>query len=99
DLRLDDVTIGWVPGTDAVDGVTLDLPPGARVGITGPSGSGKSTLAAALLKLLPVTRGEYRIDGTPAADLTGDDVRRVVGLLDDDPYLFGSTLVENVRLA
>ena len=67
--------------------------------VTGPSGSGKSTLGLALLKLLPVTAGVHELSGTPVVSLTGDDVRRVVGLLDDDPYLFGSTLLENVRLA
>lgn len=98
-VTLTDVSLGWTPQVHVVTGLDLELAPGRRIGITGPSGSGKSTLALALLKLLPVHSGRHDLGSTPVADLTGDDVRRVVGLLDDDPYLFGSTVVENVRLA
>ncbi|KRF11420.1 hypothetical protein ASG90_16855 [Nocardioides sp. Soil797] len=98
-ITLSGATIGWTPDAAVVTGLDLDLTPGRRIGITGPSGSGKSTLALTLLKLLPVHAGRHDLGRTPVTDLDGDDVRRVVGLLDDDPYLFGSTLVENVRLA
>jgi ATP-binding cassette, subfamily C, bacterial CydCD len=67
--------------------------------VVGPSGCGKSTLAAVLVRFLAPTGGTHRIGTTNVADLAADDVRRVTGLLDDDPYLFSSTLAENVRLA
>ncbi|QIX27025.1 thiol reductant ABC exporter subunit CydD [Nocardioides sp. JQ2195] len=98
-ISVRNASLGWRPDEEVLQGLDLDLPPGRRIGITGPSGSGKSTLALALLKLLPVRAGHHDLGSIPVADLDGDDVRRVVGLLDDDPYLFGSTLVENVRLA
>ncbi|MDN5896410.1 MAG: thiol reductant ABC exporter subunit CydC, partial [Nocardioides sp.] len=98
-LRLTNATSSWTGDRRDLDAISLELAPGRHVGVIGPSGSGKSTLAAVLLKLLPLTEGDYRINETDVADLAADDVRRVVGLLDDDPYLFGSTLVENVRLA
>ncbi|QDH10980.1 ATP-binding cassette domain-containing protein [Nocardioides dongxiaopingii] len=65
----------------------------------GPSGSGKSTLAAVLVRFLAPTSGRHLVGGADVAGLRADDVRRRVGLLDDDPYLFATTLAENVRLA
>ena len=66
--------------------------------MVGPSGSGKSTLAAVLMRFLdPVA--EVRIAGRPTTSLMLDDVRRCVGLVDDDPHRFASTVFENVRLA
>jgi len=78
---------------------TFDLRPGDRVGVVGPSGSGKSTLAAVLLRFLDPAEGEVRLGGTPTRDLAADDVRRRVGLVDDDPHVFATTVVENIRLA
>lgn len=96
DLRLDGVRARW-PGGPSVGPLDLALAPGRSVAVVGPSGSGKSTLAAVLVRFLAPSAGTYALGGATA--LRGDDVRRVVGLLDDDPYLFASTLAENVRLA
>ncbi|WP_128975987.1 thiol reductant ABC exporter subunit CydD [Streptomyces roseicoloratus] len=78
-------------------GLTLEA--GRRVAVVGASGSGKTTLAQVLLRFLDAESGTYRIGGTPAADLDGDDVRRLVGLCAQDAHLFDSTLRENLRLA
>jgi ATP-binding cassette subfamily C protein CydCD len=97
-VALDRVRAAW-EADEVVGPVSLDLSPGRRVGVVGPSGCGKSTLAAVLVRFLAPTGGTHRIGTTNVADLAADDVRRVTGLLDDDPYLFSSTLAENVRLA
>lgn len=86
------------------DGQSVELPdlhvePGARIGIVGPSGSGKSTLAALLLRFLDPDTGTITLGGRSTRDLDPQDVRKIVGLVDDDPHVFASSLVENVRLA
>src|SRR5690606_7024607 len=96
--QLHDVSAGW-GAEPVVRGLRLDLGVRARVGLVGPSGSGKSTVAALLLRFLDPDEGEVRWDGTSARLLDPDDIRSRVGLVDDDPYVFGSSLVENVRLA
>ncbi|WP_181311231.1 thiol reductant ABC exporter subunit CydD [Nocardioides campestrisoli] len=95
---LDRVGAGWGE-SDVVTDLSLDLEPGRRVGLVGPSGTGKSTVAALLLRFLDPTAGEVRWEGVAARRLSPDDVRARVGLVDDDPYVFGTTVAENVRLA
>lgn len=98
DLALRGVSAGWDDRT-ALAPVDLDLPAGRHVGVIGPSGSGKSTLAAVLVRHLDVRSGAYTLGGTDVGDLRVDDVRARVAFVDDEPYLFGSSVAENIRLA
>jgi ABC-type multidrug transport system fused ATPase/permease subunit len=66
--------------------------------VVGPSGAGKSTLAAVLVGFLPVQAGSITVSGVPAEQLSGDDQRRVVGLVGQDAYLFDTTVGENLRV-
>ncbi|WP_110240131.1 thiol reductant ABC exporter subunit CydD [Nocardioides gilvus] len=95
---LDSVDAGW-GATPAFTGLDLDLPAGGRVALVGPSGCGKSTVAALLMRFLDPMGGAVRWDGQEARTLAADRIRERVGLVDDDPYVFASTVVENVRLA
>ncbi|MFE6774805.1 thiol reductant ABC exporter subunit CydD [Streptomyces sp. NPDC057702] len=83
----------------AVDGFDLELVAGRRVAVVGPSGSGKTTLAQVLLRFLDAEAGTYTLAGVDAAGLSGDAVRRLVGLCAQDAHLFDSSLRENLRLA
>ncbi|MGN0064042.1 MAG: thiol reductant ABC exporter subunit CydD [Nocardioides sp.] len=98
DLRLRGVSAAWDEEVSLAP-VDLDLAPGDRVGVVGPSGCGKSTLAAVLMRYLDPASGEYLHGGTDARQLGIDDLRSRVGLVDDDPHVFASTVAENVRLA
>lgn len=80
-------------------GVDFDLPAGAKVAVVGASGAGKSTLAAALLKFVAPAGGRVTLGGVDLAELTGEQVRRVVGICAQDAHVFDSTVAENVRLA
>ncbi len=86
-------------GSTVLEDLSLDLPPGSRLGVVGPSGCGKSTLAGLLLRFLDPVRGAVAVDGTDVRSATLADVRGTVGLVDDDPHVFSSTVLENVRLA
>ena len=85
-------------GRAALRGVDLHLSPGRRVALVGPSGAGKSTLADVLVRFLPADAGDATLDGVPMERLAADDVRRVVGLVEQNPYLFDTTLAENLRV-
>ncbi len=98
DLAVERVHAGWGEETVLRD-VDLGLPAGSRVAVVGPSGSGKSTLVALLLRFLDPQRGSVALDGRRLDRLALSDVRARIGLVDDDPHVFASTLRENLRLA
>ncbi|HZM57411.1 MAG TPA: thiol reductant ABC exporter subunit CydC [Acidimicrobiales bacterium] len=79
-------------------GIDLSLPPGKRIAIVGPSGAGKSTLASVLLGFLPIEAGSVRLNGTSTAQLSGDDLRGLVGLVGQDAHLFDTSVAENLRI-
>lgn len=97
-LDLSAVSAGW-GDSPALEGVSLTVPPGSRVGVVGESGSGKSTLAALLLRFLDPSRGTVELGGARLPSLALDDVRQAVGLVDDDPHVFATSVAENIRLA
>ncbi len=97
-----DVRSVWAgyPGavSPALRGVNLSLPHGRRVAVVGPSGAGKSTLAAVLVGFLPCRAGSITLSGVPTEQLSGDDLRTVVGLVGQDAYLFDTTVADNLRV-
>ncbi len=92
-----DVTCAY-DGASTLRG-TWDLGPGDVAVVEGPSGSGKTTAARLLAKLLDPVAGRVTIDGVDYGELRGDQVRTRVGFVDDEPYVFATTLAGNLRVA
>lgn len=83
----------------ALDEVDLDLPAGRRIAVVGPSGAGKSTLVDVLLRLREPTGGQVLLGGTDVRELGQDEVRRAVSGCRQEPWLFATTLHDNLLLA
>ncbi|MEO8715183.1 MAG: ATP-binding cassette domain-containing protein, partial [Acetobacteraceae bacterium] len=99
-LRFEAVRFRWRPDHPLVfDGLTLEVPPGARVAMLGPSGAGKSTLAALALKLAAPEAGQVSLGGTDIAALAAADVRARIGWLGQATHLFDDTIRANLLLA
>ncbi|UXW85383.1 thiol reductant ABC exporter subunit CydD [Microbacterium azadirachtae] len=98
-LRLRGVTASW-PGaaTPALRDLDLDVAPGERILVTGSSGAGKSTLAAVLVGFLR-SGGSYRIGEDDAGRVSGPELRRHVGLCEQDPMLFDEDIRQNLLFA
>jgi ABC-type bacteriocin/lantibiotic exporter with double-glycine peptidase domain len=79
--------------------VSLEVPQGAFIAITGPVGSGKSTIARALVGLYPLESGRVLLDGTPLMNFTPAERAQRLGYLPQDGYLFSGSVRDNILLS
>lgn len=99
-LRFEGVHFSWEMGRPKVfNGLTLDIPAGARVALLGPSGIGKSTLAALALRLAVPNAGRILLGGIDIATLAATDLRSRIGWLSQATHLFDDTIRANLLLA
>jgi ABC-type multidrug transport system fused ATPase/permease subunit len=85
--------------TGVLDRVSLDVPAGALIAITGPVGCGKSALARVLLGLYPLSGGQVLLDGVPLDGLSAAERAARIGYLPQNPFLFSGTVRDNVLLS
>ncbi len=95
-ITFERVSFAYVPGLRVIDDVSFHVLPGSIVGVVGPSGSGKTTLARLMAALYPVQDGVVRFDGVPARDIDLVHLRRSIGVVMQETFLFRGTVRENV---
>ena len=96
-VEYDDVSFAY-PGTDeaVLEDIDLDVEPGETVGLVGETGAGKSTLLKLLQAYYDPDEGSVRVDGTDVRDLSRASLRRAIGYVAQDPFLFNGTIRENI---
>ena len=97
DVDVEDVTFAYGDKTDVLHHVTLHIPAGETVALVGPSGGGKSTLCQLLPRFYDVDSGSISIDGHDVRKLTQGSLRRSIGIVQQDVFLFADTIRENIR--
>jgi len=98
-IELDDVTFGYDPAVTILDQVSLSLTAGESIAVVGPTGAGKSTIAKLITRFYDPQQGSVMIDGHDLRGVTIESLRRQLGVVPQEPFLFAGTVRDNVSFA
>jgi ATP-binding cassette, subfamily B, bacterial len=96
DVRFEGVRFEYSPGRPILRDVDLDVPAGRTVALIGHTGSGKTTLTSLVPRFYDVTAGRVTIDGYDVRTITLSSLRKAIGAISQDPFLFSATVRENI---
>lgn len=100
-IRFDQVTFRYHPESDSntLENISFEVQPGQTVALVGRSGSGKTTISKLVLGLYPPTEGRILIDGYDVTHVSLQSLRQQIGVVDQDTFLFGGTIRENISIS
>ncbi len=96
-VRFEDVTFGYDPEQPVLTGINLEAKPGETIALVGPTGAGKTSIVNLLMRFYDVQEGRITIDGQDLRDVQIQTLRRQVGMVLQDSFLFSGTILENIR--
>ena len=96
-IEIQDVTFSYIPGKPVLKHATITAKKGEQVAIVGPTGAGKTTIISLLTRFYDKDSGQILIDGKPIESITRNSLRRTVGMVLQDTYLFSESVRENIR--
>ena len=97
DIAFEDVSFSYGDGTEVLDHVSLHIAPGETVALVGESGGGKTTMCHLIPRFYDVSGGRVTVDGNDVRDLTQESLRKNIGIIQQDVFLFAGTVMENIR--
>ena len=97
EIRFKGVGFGYTPGAEVLHNINLTVHPGETVAIVGRTGAGKSSLANLMTRFYEVDQGQVTIDGYDVNSVTQQSLRRQIGVVTQDPFLFSGTIEDNIR--
>src|SRR5699024_11027238 len=98
DVLFDGVSFAYDGTNDVLKNITFSVKQGDTVAFVGHTGSGKSTIMNLLLRFYDPRRGDIYIDGYPIKKLSRQQVRRHIGIVLQDPFIFSGTIISNVTM-
>ncbi|MCL6430369.1 MAG: ABC transporter ATP-binding protein/permease [Anaerolineae bacterium] len=96
-VELRDVWLSYRGAEPALRGINLTIEPGQVVALVGPTGAGKTSIASVVARFYDVTRGAVLIDGYDVRQLQQRSLRRYMGIVPQDPFLFSASIADNIR--
>ena len=97
EIELKDVVFGYKQEKDVLHGISLKIHAGRTLAVVGHSGGGKSTLCQLIPRFYDVEKGSILIDGIDVRDVTKSSLRKSIGIVQQDVFLFADTVYENIR--
>jgi ATP-binding cassette subfamily B protein len=97
-VLFENVSFGYDPERPVLESVDLDIPAGRTIALIGPTGSGKTTLAALVPRFYDTTAGRVLVDGIDVRELLRRSLRREIGVISQDPFLFSASIRDNIAL-
>jgi len=97
EVEFDHVSAAYKEGEEVLHDISFHAKPGETVAIVGPTGAGKTTIINLIPRFYDVTSGAVRIDGIDVRDVTHDSLRRQIGIVLQDTFLFSDTVLNNIR--
>ncbi|RUA06454.1 MAG: ABC transporter ATP-binding protein [Fusobacteria bacterium] len=97
-IKFKDVSFSYDDGEKVLENFNLEIKEGEKVALVGPSGAGKSTICSLLPRFYDVTSGSIEIDGINVKEITQNSLRKNIGIVQQDVYLFHGTIEENIEL-
>ncbi len=95
-LRFENVRFGYETSPGVLNGIDLEIPAGTKCALVGPSGGGKTTICSLIPRFYDPTSGRVTIDGMDTREATLASLRANIGIVQQDVYLFGGTIRENI---
>jgi ATP-binding cassette, subfamily B, multidrug efflux pump len=95
-VEFENVSFSYSPDKPLIEDLSLKVQPGQTVAIVGPTGAGKTTLVNLLMRFYDVTGGRITLDGADTAAMSREELRRNIGMVLQDTWLFGGTIAENI---
>lgn len=99
EIELRNVSFAYEPGHPIIKNVSFRVDAGQMFGIVGKTGAGKSTIINLIARLYDVTEGEILIDHTPIKEIAISDLRKHIGIVSQESYIFAGTVADNIRYA
>jgi len=96
-VEFENVSFGYEPGVPVLEDLNLVAEPGQTIALVGPTGVGKTTMINLLARFYDVWAGSIKIDGIDIRDVQQDSLRRQLGIVLQEPFLFSDTIMENIR--
>ena len=96
-ISFEDVSFSYNDGTEVLDHIDLQVAPGETVALVGESGGGKTTMCHLVPRFYDVTGGRVTVDGNDVRVLTQESLRKNIGIIQQDVFLFAGTVMENIR--
>jgi ATP-binding cassette subfamily B multidrug efflux pump len=97
EVHFTDVSFGYLPHHPIIKNMTLEAKAGQTIALVGPTGAGKTTIINLLTRFYEISEGSITIDGRDIREVSKDDLRKKLGIVLQDTFLFADTVMENIR--